>query len=364
MRRRSLNGEEGVSAVLIVLALTVLLGMVSLSIDGGLLFLKRRALVNANDAASLAAALSCAKSEGQGAADSQADLLAVDNVADATRFAAPAYDPSCDAPSGKVTVNYQADQALFFSQVVGVSSPKVVRSAATATWGGAGGASNVAPLMLSAGRLVDGCEIPPLDPDAQIGQTCSFWWNNSSNANPIDLSSAEWALMNLDKWGAEDGITRFTGSCSNAGFSSYDDWIDDGYPQSLLLDDPPPTYVCRDSGNFGGALNNTIRDAILRGEPLYFPVNNPDLQVDSNGNYCLPQTSCTPDKYAIIGFARLELIALYEGNKPEAQENCPTSWVSDPNARCLVAQWVGYQTGGLIPGGGENFGLVAVTLSG
>jgi hypothetical protein len=36
---------------------------------------------------------------------------------------------------------------------------------------------------------------------------------------------------------------------------------------------------------------------------------------------------------------------------------------SDPNAICLVSSWQGYQSGGLNPGGGADFGLRAVRLS-
>ena len=201
VRRLSLDGEEGVTAVLIVLALTFLLGMVSMSVDGGFLFLKRRAMVTANDAAALAAAQSCAKSEGQGTADAKADLLAVDNVSNATRFAAPAYTPSCNAPSGKVTVSYQGNQALFFSQVVGISSPKVVRTQATATWGGAGAADGVVPLMLSANGGLGNCDIPI---NVVIGQHCKFWWDNDL------ISNAQWGIIDvLNGW----DVAR-TGSCT------------------------------------------------------------------------------------------------------------------------------------------------------
>jgi len=364
-RHARLGEERGATLVIVAIVLVALIGMLSLVVDGGAMLMRRRGMVTASDAASLAAALSCARKEGTAGAEAQADFYATGNQSIAIRDSI-VFDPTCESDAGKVTVTYHADQELFFSQVVGFGPTATARTQATAAWGGAGGAVNVAPLMLSQGRLVTGCEIPPPDPN-QTGQICAFWWNNSPASNQTDLANAEWALMNLDKWGVADGITRFSGSCSNAGFSSYDSWIDSGYPGALLLDDPPPpppTYVCRDSGNFGGALDNTIEDAIARGDPLYFPVNDPQQQVDQGGNYCPPGSSgCIPSKYAIVGFGRLQLIALYKGNTAGAQQWCSEQFVRDANARCLVAQWVGYETGGLVAGGGTNFGLIAVQLT-
>ena len=127
-----LRDERGATAVFVAILLVVLLGMLSLSVDGGALFLKYRAIRTANDAAALAAALSCAKKEGVTAANAQANLLAADNVFDAAPVNAPVYDPSCDADAGTVTVHFQGEQQLFFSRVVGVSSPKPVGATATA----------------------------------------------------------------------------------------------------------------------------------------------------------------------------------------------------------------------------------------
>jgi hypothetical protein len=289
-------------------------------------------------------------------------------VATAARFADPAYDPSCEAPAGKVTVSYQADQSLFFSQVVGVSSPKVVRAQATATWGGAGGATNIAPLMLSMGRL-SLCDIPY---GVQVGDHCFFWWDNGtgSGSGSQTLTTAEWGLMNLNKWGVTPGA-----SCSgNVSQSDVTNWITYGYPGSLSLADPPPTYVCRGNGFQGQALNNDIDCVAVEpvgdpsrcptaGQPIPFPVNDPSMQVDSTGALCRPGMSCTVDKYAIVGFAMLAVVQVWKGN--DAKAKCgQTSSSGNGSLRCLEAEWMGFQSGGLIPGGGQNFGLIAVTLSG
>lgn len=357
-----LREEGGANAVMVALLLVVLLGMLSLSVDGGLLYTKYRAVRNANDAAALAAALSCAKGDGQFAADAQADDLAQRNVSSAQRAADPVYTPSCTRDGGKVTVHYKSEQNLFFSQVVGVSSPKIVSTTSTAAWGLASGATRASPLMLSMDRLSD-CNIPDgmTEADKDVA-TCTFWWDNSS----ANLGNSAWGLMNLTLW----NVTP-TENCNNAGQSSYRSWLEFGFPGSLVLNDPPPTYVCRDSGYFGGALDNDIRRVL--GGTLAFPVSDPSEQLDRNGNVC-PSPGCSsPDKYYIVGFAWLKLIDLCDGagggrwrcGSASSVPLCAGYPTPDSNSRCLVTRWEGYQTSGLSPGGGATFGnIIAVTLSG
>ena len=355
-----LREERGANAVIVAILLVALLGMLSLSVDGGFLFLKYRAIRNANDAAALAAALSCAKGEGLVAADTQADTLATENVGDAQRVSDPLYTPSCMPAGGKVTVHYKGVQQLFFSQVVGVSSPRIASATATATWGKAGGSNNVSPLMLNMNRL-SSCNIPD-GPGLIVGVSqCAFWWDNGQ------LGNAAWGLMNLDQWNVSP-----TSHCSNAGQSSYRNWLEFGYPNALVMNNPPPTYACRDSGFFGGALDNDIENAIATGHPYAFPVNDPSKQIDSNGNLC-PAPSCSaPDKYYIVGFAWLKLIDLCRGSGNGTWHSCsPTSvalcapYLADSNSRCLVSQWEGFTTNGLEPGGGGTFGnVIAVALTG
>jgi Flp pilus assembly protein TadG len=355
-----LREEGGANAVIVAILLVVLLGMLSLSVDGGFLFLKFRAMRNANDAAALAAALSCAKGEGLAAANGQADALAADNVADALRVTDPVYTPSCAPAAGKVMVHYKGQQSLFFSQVVGVSSPKTVSATATATWGKAGGASNVSPLMLNMNRL-SSCNIPD-GPGLVPGVTkCTFFWNNGQ------LGNAAWGLMNLQQWNVQPAA-----NCSNAGQTSYASWLQYGFPGALVLNNPPPTYVCRDSGFFGGALDNDIQQAIATGNPYAFPVNDSSKQLDKNGVLC-PAPSCTsPDKYDVVGFAWLKLVDLCVGTGG-GRWRCGSllslplcqAYQADSNSRCLVTEWEGFTTNGLYGNGGGSFGnLIAVALTG
>ena len=58
--RLRLRRDDGATAVIVILTLVALLGMIILTVDVGQLLYKRRAMVNASDAAALAAAQSCA----------------------------------------------------------------------------------------------------------------------------------------------------------------------------------------------------------------------------------------------------------------------------------------------------------------
>ena len=79
------RGEEGAVAVIVVLSLVALIGVTVLTVDVGQLLFKRRAMVNASDAAALAAAQSCAGVDDSDSPEAMADLFAVDNVSVAER---------------------------------------------------------------------------------------------------------------------------------------------------------------------------------------------------------------------------------------------------------------------------------------
>src|SRR5919106_6543368 len=58
--RGTQDGERGATAVIVVISLVAMLGLMVLTVDVGQLLYKRRAMVNASDAAALAAAQTCA----------------------------------------------------------------------------------------------------------------------------------------------------------------------------------------------------------------------------------------------------------------------------------------------------------------
>jgi Putative Flp pilus-assembly TadE/G-like len=366
--RATAQDEQGAVLVIITLSLIALFGMMVLVVDVGSVLFARRAIVNAADAAALAAAQSCGKQEGQDEADLQAISYTVANQSGAAVVPGyPKYTPSCENPWGFVRVRVTTERPLFFAPVLGFDSDTPVTFEAMASWGGAGAGEKVAPLMLSSGRLTD-CDIPPPDPEAipAQGVICAFWWNNSPRSQPEDLTNAEWGTLDLNNW----DVPANDGCGGNPNPPDFEEWMLTGFFEPLPIHPPPtPTYVCKGVGNFGNSLNNIVEEAALRGDPLYFPVNDPQTQVDSGGGTCAPpppgsSVTCSVHKYNIIGFAKLYIVGLYRGNSAESELYCGhiPEEERDSNARCMVARWTEYTPEGLNPQGGENFGLVPVRL--
>jgi hypothetical protein len=353
-----LSDDSGATAVIVAILIVVLVGMLALAVDGGILWVKYRGVRTANDAAALAAAYSCATGEGLVGAETAADTIAATNVSDAVSTQPGTYPQGCVVDGGQVTVYFGGEQTLLFGPAIGVSSPRPVAAQATALWGGAGGASNVAPLMLSLDRLSD-CDIPD-GPDLVVGVSrCFFWWDNGTAHDTTALTNAEWGLVDLTTW----GVDPWGGCGGNVSQSDVGEWITNGYPGSLLID-PSPEYVCRGSGFQGNALNNDIETQV--GEILFFPVNDPQQQVQSGGTLCRPDGvdgPCTVQKYAMVGFAALEVTHVWTGQN--AQAMCDQLSANNGSLRCLEAVWQGFQPGGLTPDPDvPNLGLFAVALTG
>lgn len=330
--------QQGAAAVIVIVSMFVLLGMLVLTMDVGGLLLKHRGLVNANDAAALAAAGSFARGESTLAdttvAKSKADEFAQQNQTDSQREAAPTNDPegpapdgfiakggidgsSCDpAKCGTVTVWYAGHTSAFFAQIFGNGKDVTVHERAQAIWGPAGG-GQPNPIMVRFDWMQNLCDKPVPPPDDEINITCRFWLDDDG------VGDAQWSFLNLisdpsdSHWGWDvpryDLPTVFPG-CTNVASSEVDDWIAQRLASGQLdLNYPDPTYVCRVVGK---AANHFPTFKAQEGTFRIFPVNDPNGQVDKNGNLCPPP--CTPAKYDIIGFTILRIDLVLKGNDSAA----------------------------------------------
>lgn len=348
--------ERGAIAPLVAVLLVVLLGMTALVVDEGWLIGSRRRIVQGTDASALAAAISCGLQEGQASADAVAVQYAQSNEGDAQLVAGyPFYEPSCEAPGGKVTVEFTSEEPQPFSPAVGRPGTGQVRWQATAIWGAATGFSNVMPFMLNMGRLGD-CDIPPVEePTGEL--ICEFYLNNK------DVGNAQWSTLDFEQWGILPG--EDDGGCAATPPELFE-WINVGTPH-LSLYWPDPTYVCRDTGATPQVFIDPVEGLKGQiGEVRLFPVNDAygvsgpgHGQVDNNWALCPPP--CSPRYYDIVGFARLEIVAVWR-----AKDIAPTcaGFEMDANSYCLRAKWVGFTTE---PDSEpciecENFGVIAVRL--
>jgi hypothetical protein len=367
-----LQDERGAVAVLVAICLLVIIGSAALAIDGGQLYSKRRHMQTASDSAALAAAQQCAEN-GKTDADAiaAADALATTNVP-GSALDAPGFEVlqgACGATSsGMLAVNYGGDQAKVLAPAIGSSNSKRVHADAVAIWGAAGGGAGVAPFSLHAGRLGT-CDIPPADPDNPPTEDCKFYWNNGEDY----VGQSQWTPLNLDQWNVVPSE-----NCTATPTNDLRDWIA-GTGPLLTLNYPDPTYVCNGSGGHTPAFRDLGDRA---GDTFMFPVNSacagtfvdPDLgpimhgQIDRDGAEACPPIKA--DKYDIIGFANLEVVAVWRGNDKEFETDC-SDFIGgayppkkDPNSWCLIAKWIGFTTGGTNPGGGGAFGVTAVGLTG
>jgi hypothetical protein len=363
--RLRLRDESGATLAFVAVSIVALVGMVALTADFGAMFAKRRGMVTAADAASLAFAESCALDEGQSEADDQSDALAEANQPNALRDGPEVWpvDGDCDG-TGSVTVTYQDTQELFFAPMLGLSGSQAVKARASAAWGPTSGVGSVLPVMLSMGRLST-CDIPNEEP----GEDCWFYLDNS------ELGNAQWSLLNVQpdcnaqKFGWNVSVAHCdarvnppepTYNCPAFSTDDMVDLIEQGSPP-LEMDPDGVTYVCNSSGAHTPAFR-AIEDLEDEDEIRMFPVNDPDQQVE-NGGDPVPEGEA-PDFYAIVGFIEMRIVDVYRGTDQDWDlVNCPGQ--KNSNAWCLHAEWIGYT---LEPGAiceeCTDFGPRAVNLTG
>jgi hypothetical protein len=283
-RRPDLADERGATVVIVVLSLVALFAMMVLTIDvGGLLF-KRRSMVNSSDAAALAAAQACAGTADGDVPESMADQFAIDNTGGLVAGNGGIIDSvGCDAGEpGYVTVRYSVPQDLWFAQVLGFGDSQAVGTEATAAWGGAGAHDSPIPIVLYLSSFQGDCDVP----NVEEGQTCYLWYDNDN------FVGSAFGFLNLDQWDVAPGF-----SCSSPGNSARQDWIQGNWPgDTLELNYPSPTYVCRDGGIAASAWS-VLETRI--GDELVFPVNDQSTAIYAGGGQI--------DKYNIIGFASMRL---------------------------------------------------------
>ena len=189
--RRRLHGDEsGVTMIIVALCLVALIGMIVLVVDVGGLLWNRRAMVNASDAAALSAAKSCVlpASIDPQSAEQAADALAAQNSTGADM--APnniLQSLGCDtADTGYVTVQYGANQQLFFAGIFGAGQGRVTTQA-TAIWGPAG-AANPMPVVIYE-QSFQNLSVR----QHRSNKTCYVWEDN----NNVNGSQSAFGLLDL-----------------------------------------------------------------------------------------------------------------------------------------------------------------------
>ena len=322
MRRLDPRDEQGVTILIVALCLVAFFGMMVLAVDVGALAVKHRGLVNANDAAALAAAQSFARDDAESAQD-EADRLAHANVGDAEHDTSQPWWtvtsglPGCPPGScGSVKVGYQAGQSLFFGPAIGLSDQVTTRGTATAIWGPAGG-GQPAPIMIRSSWLAEwgaGGQCDSQVPNADSGTVCGLWLSNlDDGGNPL------WAWIDLRPcpggncgWNTDPG-----NSCpNNVRRSQLRDWIAGRNVSVVRLNQAPaPTYVCTTSGRPSRYFGDLLGQA---GNYKTFPVS------DGTGDFA------PPGKVNIVGFTSLRIDDVLRGTNPDAYGNPGGTFTCQP----------------------------------
>jgi Flp pilus assembly protein TadG len=326
----SVHDERGIAAVVVMVSMVFIVAMLGLVIDGGNLFGHRRAIVNAADAAALGAAQAYSRAEGgaacgsnDGPAMSAADSAASGNISSSTRIL---YQCPSSAGAGTVKVGYQATVSGLFS------SGHEVDAAATASWGATLGGPGLLPFQLDSSQVEGACGVPSPNP----GATCFFWYapnNTSSQWGFLNLCSADAAAHGFCPANKVGWNVSLSTQCPNTGSISKT-VIANGFAYALTMNNPPPTYVCIDTG-----FSQVDFASIRVGTIGVFPVAQPP-PILKNGN---------PDKYRIIGFTALKILFVGRGNDSATTNpaNCGPlpAWITSPpsTAECIKMQWIGPQ---------------------
>lgn len=349
--------ERGAVAVIVGLALVVLLGMLALTADLGRAVGIRRDMVNAADAAALAAAQECAAGNGSGAAASAANTTAGLNDSAATPVTI-AIDPECESGDlatsdlKKVTVTYSRVVEYFVAPVLGFDDVTIETTAA-AVWGPAQGYTSPTPIRISATALGPCIAQAP----GSSGPACAFWFDNTDENS---AAASQWGILNFPQGWPQPPGTVGPVSCqsSSGGASETIDYIVPGgtpTPFDAVIPDPPGyAYVCAAPGVLGNNIINALEDRAASADPtLVFPVMS---------NAAPPIISPSSEAYPVEGFVKLKILGAWHGR--QARDHCPNipADVNNASLFCIQTEWIGGDVGGFLPGTGLGFGLNAVRL--
>ena len=340
--RRLRDEERGAVLAIVALSLLALLGMVVLTFDLGRGVALKRNMVNAADAAALAAARECGLARGTGPAQTEAKDLIVDNNGSA-KLTNIAFDsaPQCSGASSsgerQVRVTVSVPQDYFFAQIFGFNSGTVTASA-TAEW--TLGQTSPAPLRIDQLKIRDCEEEGVVNPEGRID--CYFTFEKGSA--PLN---SDWGWLNLPEgWPIKDQDSNpMTCTAQAGGANDLNDYIGTmggmGTPGKQFeagLWDPtgagnPATYVCASTGHKATSVQaiqdwvddveTAMKNGTLESEPVaLFPVVACD-KAESPGDSSCREWKYTPGTaYPVVKFQGFYVKEALDGQDARRNPNC------------------------------------------
>jgi Flp pilus assembly protein TadG len=287
------DDEQGAVLAIVAISLLALMGMLVLTFDLGRGVALKRNMVNAADAAALAAARECGLANGPDDATTAATQLIVSNNSSAAMVGPPEFDSvaQCSGAGGagerQVKVTVSVPQDYFFAQIFGFNSGTVTASA-TAEW--TLGVTSPAPLRIDQLKVDECLDEGVVNPEGRID--CYFTFEKG--AAPLN---SDWGWLNLPEgWPIKDQDSNpMTCTAQAGGSNDLNDYIGTmggmGTPGKQFeagLWDPsgggnPPTYVCGSTGHkatsvqaiqeWVDSVEQGMADGTLDSEPVaLFPV--------------------------------------------------------------------------------------------
>ena len=173
-----MSKESGQSLIIVVLAMTAILGMLALAIDGGIAFALHTRMQTAADTAALSAAREMALGNSTGAATNRANQLLAANGGDPTRSVV-------SVANGQIDVRSTTQFDTYFAGILGINQMDIsARSAAT--WGSLVATAGVLPLAVPEAMWNPGTTVTLYDTDAGVGPGNWGWVNWGKRGNAKD----------------------------------------------------------------------------------------------------------------------------------------------------------------------------------
>jgi Flp pilus assembly protein TadG len=322
--------ERGATLAIVGISLICLLGMLVLTFDLGRGEAIKRNMVNAADAAALAAARECGLGQGYDSSLRAAGQLVDENneAADVAGFQLARADCVPAPPEGKnhVTVTARVPQEYFFAQIFGFDGGTVTADA-TAEW--EAGVVNPVPLKVDQLKVKD-CTTDGMGnprPAGYAGPECAMPYEKLPGFSGSDRGILDFP----EGWPIQGQDSNPKNCTSNAGGSrDLQNYIDQmgmtgANAFRAVLWNPPPTYACAEGGvNADGvqAILNWINATAGQNLVVFFPVVACDGQpTPGDPDSCYPWVSRSGRQaYPVVDFVGLRVVGAWKGRA--ARQHC------------------------------------------
>jgi hypothetical protein len=337
------NAESGISAIIIAIFGTVLLGLAAFVLDTGALYTERRELQVGADAAALSLAIDCARADCNdlnARADSLADQNAADDQANATARLLSGDRVEVVTATNDAGSNIDGDDStvdFHFARIWGLSG-KAVSARAVAGWAVPSGGTTI-PLTFSlcewnkTGGLNGLTPGPPYNGPIDL----IFFHDPSGNQDNEDCS----APAGQDY----DGDTRL-----NGGFG----WLDPTTGCSVTIN--AAGWV---AGSTGASGPNSCSPASLINTEVMIPIFDDLYKGPANKGPCGSQRC-----YHVYGFAGFYITGMQLGGNGNEWTVNPPAGCNPNSRRCIGGYFIRFVQGATAGtgGGGPNLGARVVRL--